>query len=64
MKFIFGGESVSGYLDRLATRGMFGIIYDSTFTGVLAFLIAVVITALAVIGLGQVIKWITKGRKK
>lgn len=64
MKFIFGGESVTSYLDRLSIRGMFGITYNSTLTGVLAFLISVGILVLAVIGLKQVLKWAIESKKK
>lgn len=57
MRFIFGGESLSGYMSRFMARGMFGIAYDSTFTGMLAFLIFAAVMVLAAIGLVRVIKW-------
>lgn len=61
MKIILGGESWGGYLDRFVARGMFGIAYDGTITGILAFLIFAGVIVLAGIGLVQVIKWLIWG---
>ncbi len=64
MKFVFGEESLMGMLNRFSYRGIIGIAYSNTLTGVLAFLLFVAFTALALIGLVQVIKWIAIGKKK
>lgn len=61
MRLMFGGESIGGYIDRFVARGMYGIAYDNTFSGVLAFLIFIAVIILAGIGLVQVIKWIIWG---
>lgn len=61
MRLVFGGESIGGWFDRFVARGMFGIAYDGTLTGILAFLIFIGVIILAGIGLVQVIKWIIWG---
>lgn len=65
MKFIIeeGGWS---WLERATYRGAIGLFYDSTWGGVLAYIIFAIICLLAVIGLITVIGWIfgKKGKKK
>ena len=55
MRFLIGEGGIS-YLERLAYRGVIGIFYESTFAGMLAFLIFGIICILAFIGLITVIK--------
>jgi len=64
MKFIIGGESGLDWLERAAYRGAIGLFYDTTLTGLLAYLIFGIICILAVIGLITVLKWIFFGRSK
>lgn len=63
MKFIIG-EGWESVLDRLTYRGIIGIAYENTLTGLLAYLIFGLICVLAVIGLFTVLKWIFFGRNK
>lgn len=63
MKLIIG-EGGWSYLERLTYRGVIGIFYDSTWTGVLTYVIFAVIAILALIGLFTVFSWIFGGKKK
>ena len=63
MKFLIGEGGLS-YLERLTYRGVIGLFYDNTWTGLLAYLIFGIVCFLAVIGLFTVLKWIFFGRSK
>ncbi len=63
MKFIIGEGGMS-YLERLAYRGVIGIFYENTLSGLLAYLIFAAIVILSLIGLGTVIKWLFTRKKK
>lgn len=61
MYFLFGGETLGGYISRFAFRGIFGVGYTNTFGAIITFLFCLLIAVLAVIGLFHVIKWIIWG---
>lgn len=63
MKFIIGEDWIS-FFERLKYRGIIGIAYESTFDGVLAYIIFGLICLFAVIGVINTIKFIFFGRKK
>lgn len=63
MKFIIGEDWIS-FFERLKYRGIIGIAYESTFDGVLAYIIFGLICLFAVIGVISTIKFIFFGRKK
>ena len=49
MKFIFS-ESGWAFFERMAYRGVIGLFYDSTLTGLLAYLIFFAVIGFAIIG--------------
>ena len=63
MQFIMG-EDWTTLLQRMSYRGVIGFFYDSTWGGVLTYLICGLIAIFAVIGVIAVIKWLFFGRKK
>lgn len=63
MKFIIG-EGGWSWLERIAYRGCIGIFYDSTWGGVLTYLIVGLICLFAVIGVISVLKWLIFGKPK
>ena len=63
MKFMIG-EGGWSYLERVAYRGVIGLFYESTWEGVLAYLIFGLFCIFAVIGLVTVFKWIFSGKSK
>lgn len=63
MKFLIGEGGMS-YLERLSYRGVIGLFYDNTLTGILAYLIFGVICILTIIGFLTVLKWLFFGRRK
>lgn len=63
MKFIIG-EGGWSYLDRLSYRGVIGIFFDNTWTGLLSYIIVAAILILAVIGLIAVFKGLFKKKSK
>lgn len=62
MKFI-AGENLWSYLDRLSYRGGIGIFYESTFGGVLAWLIFALIAICTIVGLITIIRWFVGHRR-
>ena len=62
MKFIIG-EGGWSWLERASYRGAIGLFYNSTWEGVLTYLIFGIICVLAVVGLFTVLNLIF-GRKK
>lgn len=62
MRFIMT-EDAWERLGSLSYRGVIGLFYDSTWGGVLAFIIVAVVALLAVIGLFSVLRFIFGGRK-
>ena len=64
MKFLIG-EGGWSWLERATYRGAIGLFYDSTWGGVLAYVIFGLVCVLAVIGLIAVISFIfnRKGKK-
>lgn len=63
MKFIIG-ESSWSYLDRLTYRGVIGLFYDDTLSGLLSYVIVGLIAILAVIGLIAICKGFFSKKKK
>ena len=64
MKFLIG-EGGWSWLERATYRGAIGLFYDSTWGGVLAYVIFGLVCVLAVIGLIAVINFIfSRGGKK
>lgn len=63
MKFILGGETGWGWLERASYKGAIGLFYDDTLSGVLAYLIFAIICVLAIIGLISVVKRIFVGKR-
>lgn len=63
MKFIIG-ESSWSYLDRLTYRGVIGLFYDDTLSGLLSYIIIALVLILAVIGLIAIFKGFFKKKKK
>ena len=65
MKFLMG-EGGWSQLERALYRGGIGLFYDTTWGGVLAYIIFAVVCVLAVIGLITVISFLfsRKGKKK
>lgn len=61
MKFIIG-EGGFNWLERISYRGAIGIFYNSTWAGLLTYIIFAAVCILAIIGLIAVIK--TIGKKK
>ena len=57
MKFIFS-ESGWSYLERLTYRGVIGLFYDSTLTGLASYLVFALFSVLALIGAFTVLKWV------
>lgn len=60
MRFIIGEGGLS-YLERIAYRGVIGIFFDSTWSGMLAYLIFGLICIFTVIGIIATIKGILTG---
>ncbi len=58
MKIILGGETALEYFERMEYRGAIGIFFDSTLSGVFAYLLFGLIVFLSAIGLITVILWI------
>lgn len=63
MKFLIG-EGGWSYLERLSYRGMIGLFYESTWDGVLAYIIFGLFCIFAVVGLVTILKTIFFGRPK
>lgn len=63
MKFIFS-ESGWAFFERMAYRGVIGLFYDSTLTGLLAYLIFFAVIGFAIIGLISTSKWLFTRKKK
>lgn len=63
MKFLIG-EGGWSRLERALYRGGIGLFYDSTWSGVLAYIIFAIVCILAVIGLITVIGFLFGGRGK
>lgn len=63
MKFLIGEDGWS-YLERLTYRGCIGVFFDSTWTGVLSYLLVGLILILAIIGLFTVLVLVFGGKKK
>lgn len=63
MKFIIG-EGGWSYLDRLSYRGVIGIFFDNTWTGLLSYIIVGAILILAIIGLISIFKGTFKKKNK
>lgn len=63
MKFLIGEGGLS-YLERLSYRGVIGIFFDNTWTGVLSYCIVAIILLLAVIGLIAVLSLIFNRKKR
>ena len=63
MKFIFS-ESGWAFFERMAYRGVIGLFYDSTLTGLLAYLIFFAVIGFAIIGLISTLKWLFTRKKK
>lgn len=64
MKFLIG-EGGWSWLERATYRGAIGLFYDSTWGGVLAYIIFGLVCVLAIIGLIAVISFIfSRGGKK
>ncbi len=57
MKFLIGEGGIS-YLERLTYRGVIGLFYESTWDGVLAYIIFGLFCIFAVVGLVTVLKTI------
>lgn len=64
MKLIIGGESGLAWLERATYHGAIGIFYNSTWAGVLTYLIVGVILVFAVMGFVGFVKNICTGKKK
>lgn len=62
MRFIMTEDSWER-LGSMSYRGVIGLFYDSTWGGILAFIICAVIAVLAIIGLICVMKFLFVGRK-
>lgn len=63
MKFIMGEDWIS-LLDRISYRGVIGLAYESTWDGVLAYIIFGLFCVFAIIGLITVLKFLFFGRTK
>ena len=64
MKFIFSESGWAFLEERMAYRGVIGLFYDSTLTGLLAYLIFFAVIGFAIIGVISTLKWLfTKERK-
>lgn len=63
MKFICGDDLMS-ILERLTYRGAIGLFYDSTLTGMLAYLLFGLLCLFAAIGLFATLKWLFTRKKK
>ena len=63
MKFIIT-ERAWTMLENLTYRGVIGLFYDSTLTGMLAYLLFGIICAFAIIGLFATVKWLFTRKKK
>ncbi len=63
MKFLIG-EGGESYLERLTYRGIIGLLYETTWQAILAYIIFGLFCILAAIGLGTVLKWIFSGLTK
>jgi len=63
MKFIFS-ESGWAFFERMAYRGVIGLFYDSTLTGLLAYLIFFAVIGFAIIGVISMLKWLFTRKKK
>ena len=61
MKFIVGEDWIS-ILDRLSYRGIIGLAYESTLSGILAYILFGLLCIFAFIGFITVLKWILFGR--
>ena len=64
MKFMIGAENFQGWLDRASYKGAIGIFYDSTWSGVLAYILFALLSILAIIGLITVVKFLFFRPKK
>lgn len=58
MKFFFGGESGIAYLERLTYDGVIGVFWDNTLSGLLAYLLAVLLFLFAIIGVISTLKFL------
>lgn len=63
MKFYIG-EGGWSYLERLTYRGVIGLFYESTWEGVLAYIIFGLVCLFTVIGIISTLKFLFFGRKK
>ena len=63
MKFIVGEDWIS-ILDRLSYRGIIGLAYESTLSGILAYIVFGLLCIFGFIGFITVLKWILFGRTK
>lgn len=63
MKFLIGEGGMS-YLERLTYRGVIGLFYESTWEGVLAYIIFGLFCIFAIIGFITVLKILFFGRTK
>lgn len=63
MKFM-AGESAVDFFERLMYRGGIGIFYNSTFGGIIAWILFFAICICTIVGAVTIIKWIVKGRKR
>ena len=63
MKFIVG-EDWTSILDRLSYRGIIGLAYESTLSGILAYILFGLLCIFAFIGFITVLKWILFGWSK
>lgn len=64
MKFIWGGENWTNFLERLTYDGVIGIFYKDTLSGMAAYLIAAAIAFFALIGFFSFFKWLFTHKKK
>lgn len=63
MKFIIT-ESAWTMIENLQYRGVIGLFYDSTLTGLLAYIVLGLVCAFAIIGLFATVKWLFTRKKK
>lgn len=64
MKFMFGGEDLASYFERMTYDGAIGIFFNGTWNGVLAYIIIGLICLLAVVGLISIIRLIFRPKKR
>jgi len=63
MKFMIG-ENWYTYFERMSYRGFIGLLYESTWEGVLAYVIFGLTIILAIVGLVTVIKALFRGKNR